>query len=382
MKALPVLATAVAGTSVFLLFGGITATENSGRYACPMLCVVLDAPGVCPVCGMELEQLAETGDTIIVSDTGTTLAGLGSVEVTARNLKVVRSFSARVTVTSESVFAATSWVEGRITDLRITGRGELVEQDQILAVLHSPQALSARADYNAAVLSGDQFLVNAASDRLQEFGIHERGEGNFPETAYILSPVSGIVDEIYLNSGAWVRRGTTLAMVVETTGRELCIDVPENIAALLETGLNVSASLPGRIWKGSVDRIEPRLNPGTLTLSAYVSLPDSVPVIPGSIVPVEVEFSQVSRVEVSVPERSVLMLGARSVVYIDLGDARYIPREVRVGVLSYDDNSKPFYPVIEGVLQGERVVEDGVFLLDSQAELAGITSLLNAGDTL
>jgi len=381
-KALPALAAVIAGISAFLLFGGISTTESSGRYACPMLCVVLDAPGVCPVCGMELEQLAEIGDTIIVSDSGIALAGISSAEVIARNLKVVQSFPAQVTVASESVVEATSWVEGRITDLRITGRGEFVEKGQILAVLHSTQALSARADYNAAVLSGDLFLVNAASDRLREFGIRGQREGNSSETAYILSPVSGTIDEIYLNSGAWVSRGTTLATVVETAGRELRIDVPENMAALLETGLNVSAVLPGGIWKGLVDRVEPRLNPGTLTLSVYASLPDSVSVIPGLIAPAEVEFSRLNRMEVSVPERSVLMLGERSIVYIDLGDARYIPREVRVGALSFDSNLEPFYPVIEGVVQGERVVEDGAFLLDSQAELVGIKSLLNTGDAL
>ena len=70
--------------------------EASGSYACPMLCVVLESPGICPVCGMELEQLVETGDTLLVSDVGYALAELTSVEVREIALFSIHRFPAQV----------------------------------------------------------------------------------------------------------------------------------------------------------------------------------------------------------------------------------------------------------------------------------------------
>ncbi|MCK5841789.1 MAG: efflux RND transporter periplasmic adaptor subunit [Candidatus Sabulitectum sp.] len=381
-RALPVTAALIAGASVFLLFGGITTIESSGSYACPMLCVVLDSPGICPVCGMELEQLVETGDTIIVSDVGTALAGLGSVDITLRDLATVRRFPAQVVLASESVVEATAWVDGRITDLRITGPGEQVDRGQILAVLHSPQVQSARGDYQAAVVSGDSFLIEAASSRLLELGSQPGSETDPSGIAYIRSPVAGTIGAVLKNSGSWISRGTSLAAVIESNGRELRIDIPENMVHGVETGLPVSSSISGKNWNGSIDRMAVQLDPGTLTLPVFSLLPDSLSVVPGSYVMAEVRFTHAAVTVVAVPERAVLSLGERSVVYLDLGDSHYLPRVVEIGELSFDDNSEPYYPVVSGLVAGDRVVLDGAFLLDSQAELTGVTSLMNTGDEL
>lgn len=379
-KALPVSAALVVGVSVFLLFGGMDTVESSGSYACPMLCVVLDSPGLCPVCGMDLEHLVETGDTIIVSDVGTALAGLGSIDISLKDLATVGRFPAQVILASEAVVQATSWVDGRITDLRITGPGELVERGQILAVLHSPQVQSAGIDYQAAVVSGDSFLITAASDRLRELGIQPTEGMNPSAEAYIRSPVAGTIGDILKISGSWVSRGAPLATVIEFSGRELRIDVPENMINEVEYGLSVSSRFSGEEWRGTVDRISVQLDPRTLTLPVFSSLPDSLATVPGSFVMAEVRFSGSGAMVVAVPERAVLAMGERTVVYVDLGNSHYVPRVIQVGELSFDENSEPYFPVLNGLAAGDRVVLDGAFLLDSQAELTGITSLMNTGN--
>ena len=200
--------------------------------------------------------------------------------------------------------------------------------------------------------------------------------------AYIRSPVAGIIGDVLMNSGAWMNRGAALATIVEPGGRELRIDVPENLISGVETELSVSAILNGVSWTGTLDRIEAQLDSRTLTLPAYSILPDSISAVAGSFVMAEIQFSYHGAAVTSVPERAVLSLGERSIVYVDLGESRYVPRVVQIGELSFDENSEPFFPVLDGLLSGERVVLDGAFLLDSQAELTGITSLMNRGDGL
>ncbi len=381
---LPVATAASVGIAVFLIFGGMDTHESSGSYACPMLCVVLENPGNCPVCGMELEQLLETGDTLLVSDTGSALAGIASVEVSEQRLSTMGRFPATVVFSSETVVEASSWVDGRISDVRIVGPGESVERGQVLAVLHSPQLQSARTDYVSALTSGDLFLREAAEDRLLELGVQP---GSFSEptaVAYIYSPVSGRIGEVFLNSGSWLTRGTSFATVVEEDGRELRIDIPQNQALLMEEGLQLSFEYSEQRFNSSVTRINAELNRESLTLPVFASLPAQLVLTAGSPLMVDVQLTSSQISVVAVPERAVLVLGDRSIVYIDLLEGRYVPRLIRKGELSYNDNFEPFFPVLEGLSPGERVVLDAAFLLDSQAELTGITSLMNssAGDSL
>ncbi len=152
----------------------------------------------------------------------------------------------------------------------------------------------------------------------------------------------------------------------------------------METGIPVSFTYAGEHWNSTVDRVNAEIDFESRTLPVYADLPDELLIAVGSYLMVEVRFSELPSSVIALPERSVLILGERSIVYIDLGEGRYVPRVVRIGELAFDENSEPFYPVIEGIALGERVVLDGAFLLDSQAELTGITSLMNnsVGDDL
>ncbi|MCP4647641.1 MAG: HlyD family efflux transporter periplasmic adaptor subunit, partial [bacterium] len=234
-----------------------------------------------------------------------------------------------------------------------------------------------QTDYLAAVGSGDLFLEDAASARLSELGVEPAQESSPSSSAYIRSPVAGRIGEVFLNSGAWLTRGSVFASVIENGGRELRIDVPEGMAYRVGIGMLVSADINGRRWYGTVNRIESLLGVNSQTLPVYATLPDTLQSAAGTALIAEINFPGSDNPIIAVPAASVLTLGERSVVYVDLGDSRYIPRAVRTGELSFNESYEPVLPVYDGLSVGEKVVLDGAFLLDSQAELTGITSLMN-----
>ena len=74
----------------------------------------------------------------------------------------------------------------------------------------------------------------------------------------------------------------------------------------------------------------------------------------------------------AIPLTSVLDSGTRKLVHVTVGNEDvYRPVEVKLGPRSGD-----FYPVLEGLKEGDRVVVRGNFLLDSQFQIAGLPSLL------
>lgn len=74
---------------------------------------------------------------------------------------------------------------------------------------------------------------------------------------------------------------------------------------------------------------------------------------------------------IAVPHSAVLYTGLRNIVYVEVEDGNYVPREVVLGV-----KADEYYHVISGLEVGERVVTSGAFLIDSQMQLLGKPSLL------
>jgi Cu(I)/Ag(I) efflux system membrane fusion protein len=76
----------------------------------------------------------------------------------------------------------------------------------------------------------------------------------------------------------------------------------------------------------------------------------------------------------TVPVTAVLDSGTRTIVYVEKARGLFEPREVTVGPRSGD-----FYPVLKGLREGERVVTRGGFLIDSQFQITGHSSLFYPG---
>jgi Cu(I)/Ag(I) efflux system membrane fusion protein len=81
-------------------------------------------------------------------------------------------------------------------------------------------------------------------------------------------------------------------------------------------------------------------------------------------------ITEEDRLALAVPLLAVLDSGLRKLVYIEHGPGEYMPVEVVLGPRAGD-----FYPVLKGLQGGERVVARGNFLLDSQFQIQGLTSL-------
>ncbi|MBV6519504.1 MAG: hypothetical protein DCC43_02975 [Candidatus Brocadia sp.] len=76
----------------------------------------------------------------------------------------------------------------------------------------------------------------------------------------------------------------------------------------------------------------------------------------------------------AIPATAVLDTGIRKIVYIDKGNGQYIGKEVALGLKAGD-----YYPVLEGLEEGDKVVTSANFLIDSQSQLTGGASALYGG---
>ena len=141
------------------------------------------------------------------------------------------------------------------------------------------------------------------------------------------------------------------------------------IAASREPCPNATATMtafPGETFGGRVIAILPTAQADSRTLTVRIELANRAGRLrPGM-------FAQVSlggddRRVLLIPSEAVIHTGTRTIVMLASHDGRYHPSEVRTGRESGDRTE-----ILEGLVQGEKVVASGQFLLDSEASLTGV----------
>jgi Cu(I)/Ag(I) efflux system membrane fusion protein len=332
------------------------------------------------------------------------MIGLSNALVEPRELFTSIGATGRIEFDPSGERSVTAWTAGRIERLPVSAEGQEVSPGTILMDIYSPELYVAQQEL--LVLADGQRLLGeegleAAKEKLRLLGVTEvqmervMESGTAVSTFPVFSPVSGTVTGVYVREGDQVTRGQHLMDVADLSTVWLTVFLTEDQAGLVGPGQSAGFTLdahPGVEYSGTVESVVPFLDGPGGSAEARVTLPNPAgDLLPGQTAAVTFTGSGYGSV-LSVPRNSVLSLGERSLVYVltaplsypepDEGrlrieEARFEPREVVVGVLSTDAEGNRYYPVLQGLEQGDVVALDGAFLIDSQAELTGLPSLLD-----
>ena len=149
------------------------------QWACPMLCVVVDGPGTCPVCGMDLEPL-EVGDeaTVVLDARTAALVGLETETVHATPLVHELRAVGRIAWEEDRVHRVTAQAPLRVEALDVHEPWERVEAGQPLMRVFSADLVATAADLRAGAGGGALGAAAAAlftelvvcEDLMQLFG--------------------------------------------------------------------------------------------------------------------------------------------------------------------------------------------------------------------
>jgi multidrug efflux pump subunit AcrA (membrane-fusion protein) len=130
---------------------------------------------------------------------------------------------------------------------------------------------------------------------------------------------------------------------------------------------------PAIIFKGEVKAIVPVMNEKIRTLNLKILVENKRNLLkPNMFVNVYLKTNR-ERV-LAIDRDAVLNTGMRKIVYVDVGEGKYVLREVKVGpeaTVIINGSRKRYFPVVEGVSRGEKVVTKANFLIDSQSQLTG-----------
>lgn len=262
-------------------------------------------------------------------------------------------------------------VEGWIEKLYVKAKGDPVEKGEPLYELYSPALVNAQEELVLALDRNNQRLVQASEDRLRALQIPEttiqklKRTKKVSQTITFYSPQNGVVDNLTIREGFFVKPGTTMMSIGNLDEVWVEGEIFERQAALIQQGIPVTLSLdylPGKDWKGLVDYVYPTLDEKTRTVRIRMRFENlSRELKPNMFA--HVLISTTSNIEVLVvPRQSVIRTGNSDRVVLSLGGGAFKSIEVKVGRVGIDD-----VEILDGLCEDDEIVVSAQFLLDSES---------------
>ena len=181
-----------------------------------------------------------------------------------------------------------------------------------------------------------------------------------------------MIAHLGVREGMFVTPATEVMSIAQLDQVWVVAEVFERQSALVEPGQRATVELdflPGLSLQGTVDYVNPELDPKTRTLKVRLRFEnEGARLLPNMFARVIIEGRPINNI-VHVPREAVVRGGSSSRVVVDIGDGVFESRKVLVGIESGDRAA-----IRRGLREGERVVVSAQFLIDSESNIESAIS--------
>jgi membrane fusion protein, copper/silver efflux system len=355
----------------------------------------MDKPGKCPICAMDLILLNSNATSqsdsmaIHLTKEAAQLANVQTSVVSHENPEKEVRLYGKVQADERLLQNQVAHISGRVEKLLVNFTGEPVRKGQKLAVIYSPELVTAQQELLEAAKSklAQSEIYEAAKEKLRQWKLSEAQVLAIENSHNILSNIdieattSGIVTARRINTGDYVSAGSTLYEVSDLSRVWILFDAYESDLPFLKTSDQIDfaiQALPGTSFSGKVKFIDPVIDPVNRVAKVRVEIGN-----PGGKLKPEMFATGIVRSDLTeyndklvVPASAVLWTGKRSVVYVKQagGEAIFHLREIELGPKLGES-----YVITDGLSDGEEIVTQGAFSVDAAAQLEGKPSMMNQG---
>jgi membrane fusion protein (multidrug efflux system) len=250
--------------------------------------------------------------------------------------------------------------------------GEYVRRGQVIAELARSEETAGLNEAQARVTEAQQqldrlrqlqqrgFATNARVDEQVAAVNSARAQAGAVQAQIgdrvIRAPFSGVVGLRRISPGATVTAGTEIATISDLSQIKLDFSLPETFLSAMQVGQAIearAAAYPDDLFRGSVESIEPTIDPVTRSVMVRAVLPNpDARLKPGMLLTVNVITNP--RSALAVPELSLVAERDRNFVFKIDAESTALKTPVEVGV-----RQEGMIEVKRGLAAGDRIVAEG-----------------------
>jgi len=349
-------------------------------------------PGQCPICGMDLIKLGQKSETadpgsIHLSQEAIELANVMTTRVSGQKaVKEIRLYG-KVQADERLLQSQVAHIPGRIDKLLVNYNGEKVRNGQTLALIYSPELVTAQQELLEAAKTkqSQPEIYEAAKEKLRQWKLTDEqissieNSGTVKTELEAISSTNGIVTSVRVKTGDHVAEGTVLYDIADLSRLWVMFDAFESDLGFLNKGDKLAftiQALPGINYSGNITFIDPVIDPVTRVARVRVEVNNES----GKLKPemfatgiVSANLTEYNK-NIIIPRSAVLWTGKRSIVYVkEQGEEPVFRlREVELGPMLGST-----YVIMSGLTEGEEIVTQGAFSIDAAAQLEGKPSMMN-----
>lgn len=332
MKVLPIIVLSCILTIAMTL---AVNAESAKKYQCPMHPqVVSDKPGECPICHMRL---------VLVS------MEPANVEITARERELIG-------IKTEKVIK-----RHLATEVYVPGE-----------VVHDLDLFNAQIEYIKALKSTRLYVRSDSAPRPR------RLEPLFSDEAKIKLMEMGMDEESIAEFTEFSNPDMSLLHLGKEPGEWIYLNVYESDLSFIHRGDKVRVELPGvtnaRPLEAEIKSISPYADPKTRTIKIRAFLKEGHDVLKPNMQVNCIIIGDLGE-NLSISKDAPLWSGNEMIVFVKKGESSFEPRAVTLG-----PKTGNFYPVLEGLMEGEEIIAQGNFFIDSDSRLKSAINEANSAE--
>ncbi|NIH21365.1 efflux RND transporter periplasmic adaptor subunit [Providencia heimbachae] len=348
-----------------------------------------EQPGKSPFMDMDLVPKYEEEHSSSTHSQGITInpaqtqnLGLKTVDVKWGRLNYDLTFPAEIAFNDHQFAVVQARENGFVENVYPLTIGERIQKGVPIADLTIPAWVEAQSEFLALKQMGAaQTDLNSVLERLRLNGMPEEAVTRFIKTGkvqtrfVIKAPISGVVTVLNLRQGMNVTKEGVIAQIQGTNPLWINASVSQSIADLLNKDVQFTVSIPAYpTHKFVVNNwlILPSADVASRTINIRAEIKDDTYLLkPGMTA--YLNLTAEGNESMLIPSQAIVDSGKEQHVIAVGENGEFIPKKIRM-----INEFQQMAAISEGLQVGERIVTQGIFLIDSEANIAGALERMNA----
>ncbi|MCC7431771.1 efflux RND transporter periplasmic adaptor subunit [bacterium] len=353
--------------------------------------IKLPEKGLCPICRMDLIPVFKGEDenknpaVLSLSENAVKLAEIQTTLVEKRLIENEIYLVGKIAFDETRTKTIAARFDGRIEKLYTNFIGAKVRKGEKLAEIYSPLLVSAQEEFLQAIKFADSENKKLlAQKKLELLGISQEQINELEKSKTVRtnlaihSELDGTVLTKDTNEGSYVETGMPIFTVVDLSKVWVFLEVFETDLPFVKLGQKVDFTVLAygeEIFSGKIDFVSPNFDAETRTVKIRLEVQNKNEKLKEGMFVRAILKAKISEQKLlAIPKTAVLITGKRAVVYVKIqaGKPTFEGREVVLGSRAGD-----FYVVKSGLAEGEEVVTNGAFKIDSSLQIKAKKSMMN-----